>query len=137
MEVIQGTVDNVRFSTDVKGTSQSISTRQVTVLEIKGVPVELKLSDSIVICNGDAVVMAGKLENGMFKAQAYANKTNGVSGGQDASLSYLLGSLFMFVGIVTAALIAGFVFMGIGIALLYMGNKHKKAIKLVEEMAFA
>lgn len=137
MEIMQGTVDNVRFSTEVIGTSQSISTRQVTVLEINGVPVELKLSDSIVICNGDAVVMAGKLENGMFKAEAYANKTNGVSGGQDATLSYLLGSLFMFVGIVTAVLIAGFVFMGIGVALLYMGNKHKKAIKLVEKMAFA
>lgn len=137
MDIIHGTVENVRFSSEVKGASQSISTRQITVLEIKGMPVELKLSDSIVICNGDAVVMAGKVENGLFRASAYANKSNGVSGGQDSTLSYLLGSLFMFVGIVTAVLIAGFFFMGIGVALLYQGNKHKKAIRLVEKMAFA
>lgn len=137
MDTIQGKVSNVRFSAKTHHKQTSISTRQTTLLELDGKAIEIQLNDPVVILDGDFVVMTGKKKNGHFKVVAYANKSNGFSGGQDPTLSYMIGGVCMLTGVFFAGTLSGLAIAGIGLGLMYHGSRHKKAITLVEQMAFA
>lgn len=132
MNILQGTVNKVRFSTEVTGTDNSISTSQIAVFELDGKQVELKLPDSIIINNGDRVVVAGELKKGLFKALAYKNITNGVSGKRHVLLYYFIGIIFTVVGLPALFVGIGFLFIPLGLYCIYCGKQNAKAYQLVE-----
>jgi hypothetical protein len=131
MKVLQGIANKIRFSTEVSGSDKSVSTSQVAVFELDGQPVEMKLPDSIIISNGDTVVLAGEFRRGLFKACAYKNMTAGVSGKNHVVLLYILGAIFSVVGIGTVLVGIGVIFFPVGLYLIYTGRKHAKAYDLV------
>ena len=80
IEVIRGTVANIRHSTEVSGNDKSVSTSQVAVFDLDGQAVEIKLMESIVLSNGDRVIVAGDRKRGLFRGLAYRNETRRVDG---------------------------------------------------------
>src|SRR5690554_3636365 len=94
MEKLQGIVEKIRFSTEVNGGKDSASTNHVAVFEIANKPIELKLPDSIIIEDGDEVLLAGETKKGLFKALAYKNLRNNVSGKGPVAVYMILGIIF-------------------------------------------
>jgi len=123
MEVVKGFASNIRFSTSVGGTKEQTSTSHVAVFEISAHPVELTLSESIFINNGDEVVVAGKLKRGLLRGMAYYNKTKGVKGKGPSGIYWLIGIVFCAV----------IVFLPIGIYLLNTAMQYEAAFKAVDQ----
>ena len=104
MEKMKGTISKVRFSSELSGGENSISTSQIAIFKLDKKPVELKLPVSIVIEDGDNIFVAGKTKNGLFRALAYKNLSNGVSGKGPVVLNLIMGIIFTVVGIGTGAI---------------------------------
>jgi hypothetical protein len=121
MEIVQGVATNIRHSTSVSGTQEQTSTSHVAVLEVSSRPVELTLSESIFINNGDEVIIAGQSKRGLLRGMAYYNKTKGVKGKRPAGVYWLLGILFCAV------------FLPIGIYLLKTAMQYEAAFKAVDQ----
>lgn len=99
MHTLKGIATNIRFSTSVSGNKEGVSTSHIAVFELNSVPVELKLSDSIFISEGDQLHVAGCSKRGMFRAIAYHNKTRGVMGKQSALFYMIFGGVLCVWGI--------------------------------------
>jgi hypothetical protein len=123
MEMLQGTVAGIRHSTEVSGSENTTSTSHVAVFSVAGRPVELKLSESIVIDNGDEVLLAGNVKRGLFKAMAYRNRTKGVDGKGPALVYWIVGVAFC----------AFIVFAPIGIFLIRTARRYEAAFRAVTQ----
>lgn len=121
MEIIRGRAENVRHSTEVSGGKDSITTSQVAVFEISGQAVELKLNESIVVNNGDEVVVAGESKRGLFRGLAYRNKTRRVDGKGPVVVYWIVGIVFCVVVLL----------LPIGAWLIYTARKYESAFKAV------
>ena len=132
---LNGKVSKIRFSTETSGSENHTSTSNVAVFEIDGKPVELKLYDSIVIENGHHIAVAGNMKNGLFKAMAYHNLTNGVSGKGATYIFFILGIIFFIVGLIASIPTngIGLIFSAVGAYLIYQSNQYSKAYELVTE----
>ena len=131
MEKLRGVVNKVRFSTEVSGGENNTSTSHVAIFEIDKRPVELKLPRSIILDNGDEVLLAGKVKKGLFKALAYKNLTNNVSGKGAVILHMLLGVIFTIVGLATIPFGIGLIFAPAGIYMIWYSQQLSKAYKVV------
>jgi hypothetical protein len=131
MEILQGIVSKVRFSTEVSGNENSTSTSHVAIFEINKTPIELKLPGSIILENGDEVLLAGKVKKGLFRALAYKNMTNSVSGKGQVILHMLLGIIFTIVGIATIPMGIGLIFAPAGMYSIWHSRQLSNAYNLV------
>ena len=121
LQVIRGAVANIRHSTEVSGNDKSVSTSQVAVFDVGGQAVEIKLMESIVLSNGDSVIVAGDTKRGLFRGIAYRNETRRVDGKGPVGL-------FLFIGIVFCAIV---VFLPIGLWLIAKARTYDQAFKAV------
>lgn len=94
MDTVEGIVKGIRFATEVAGTDSQTSTAHVAVFELDGKAVELKLSESIILAEGDKVLVAGEWKRGLFRGLAYFNKTRGVKGKQSTLVYWVVGIAF-------------------------------------------
>jgi len=133
MESLQGIVEKIRFSTEVSGGENNTSTSHVAVFEINKKPIELKLPDSIIIENGDEVLLAGEIKKGLFKALAYKNLTNNVSGKGPVFLYMLLGVIFTIVGLATIVVGVGLIFTPAGLYMIWYSRQLSKAYEIVSQ----
>jgi len=133
MESLQGIVEKIRFSTEVSGGENNTSTSHVAVFEINKKPIELKLPDSIIIENGDEVLLAGEIKKGLFKALAYKNLTNNVSGKGPVFLYMLLGVIFNIVGLATIVVGVGLIFTPAGLYMIWYSRQLSKAYEIVSQ----
>lgn len=131
MEILQGIASKVRFFTEVSGGESSASTSHVAVFEVDKTPIELKLPESIILENGDEVLLAGKVKKGLFKALAYKNMTNSVSGKGQVVLHMLLGIIFTLVGIATIPVGIGLIFAPAGMYMIWHSRQLSNAYNLV------
>jgi hypothetical protein len=125
IQVLRGTVANIRHSTEVSGNDKSVSTSQVAVFDLDGRAVEIKLMESIVLSNGDQVVVAGDTKRGLFRGLAYRNVTRRVDG-KGPALIYLI------VGVVFCVII---VFLPIGLWMIAKARNYDSAFKAVTSQA--
>ena len=121
IQVIRGTVANIRHSTEVSGNDKSVSTSQVAVFDLDGQAVEIKLMESIVLSNGDQVIVGGDTKRGLFRGLAYRNVTRRVDGKGPAWI-------YLVVGVVFCVIV---VFLPIGLWLLSRARKYDLAFKAV------
>jgi hypothetical protein len=121
MQVIRGTVANIRHSTEVSGNDKSVSTSQVAVFDLGGQAVEIKLMESIVLSNGDEVIVAGSTKRGLFRGLGYRNVTRRVDGKGPIAI-------YLIVGVVFCAVI---VFLPVGLWLLNKARNYDQAFKAV------
>jgi hypothetical protein len=131
MEKLQGVVEKIRFSTEISGDRNSTFTTQVAVFEIGNRPIELKLPDSIIIENGDEVIVAGETKKGLFKALAYKNLRNNVSGKGNVAVYMILGIIFTLLGLGTIIVGVGLIFAPLGIFMILHSRKLSKAYEAV------
>lgn len=131
MKQLKGTVNKIRFSTDISGGSKSTSTSYVAVFEIDGQPIELKMPSSIMIDNGHLVEVVGTEKRGVFTALAYRNFDNGVLGKGPAMTYIAIGSIFTLVGLCTIPVFFGLIFVPVGIYTFLQGRKISKAYQIV------
>ncbi len=121
LQVIRGAVANIRHSTEVSGNDKSVSTSQVAVFDLDTQAVEIKLMESIVLSNGDQVIVAGDIRRGLFRGLAYRNQTRRVDGKGPIGI-------YLFVGVVFCAIV---VFLPIGLWLIARARKYDEAFKAV------
>lgn len=121
LQVIRGTVANIRHSTEVSGNDKSVSTSQVAVFDLGGQPVEIKLMESIVLSNGDNAIVAGDTKRGLFRGMAYRNETRRVDGKGPIAI-------YLFIGIVFCVIV---VFLPIGLWMIGKARKYDEAFKAV------
>jgi len=121
LQVIRGAVANIRHSTEVSGNDKSVSTSQVAVFDLDAQAVEIKLMESIVLSNGDQVIVAGDTRRGLFRGLAYRNQTRRVDGKGPIGI-------YLFVGVVFCAIV---VFLPIGLWLISRARKYDEAFKAV------
>jgi len=121
LQVIRGAVANIRHSTEVSGNDKSVSTSQVAVFDLDAQAVEIKLMESIVLSNGDQVIVAGDTRRGLFRGLAYRNQTRRVDGKGPIAI-------YLFVGVVFCAIV---VFLPVGLWLIARARKYDEAFKAV------
>src|SRR6188768_4007554 len=121
LQVIRGAVANIRHSTEVSGNDKSVSTSQVAVFDLDGQAVEIKLMESIVLSNGDQVIVAGDTKRGLFRGLAYRNQTRRVDGKGPIGI-------YLFVGVVFCVIV---VFLPVGLWLIARARKYDEAFKAV------
>lgn len=121
LQVIRGTVANIRHSTEVSGNDKSVSTSQVAVFDLGGQPVEIKLMESIVLSNGDSAIVAGDTKRGLFRGMAYRNETRRVDGKGPIAI-------YLFIGIVFCVIV---IFLPIGLWMIGKARKYDEAFKAV------
>lgn len=121
IQVIRGTVANIRHSTEVSGNDKSVSTSQVAVFDLDGQAVEIKLMESIVLSNGDRVIVGGDTRRGLFRGLAYRNETRRVDGKGPAWI-------YLIVGIVFCVII---IFLPIGLWMIAKARNYDLAFKAV------
>lgn len=131
MEKLQGVISKVRFSTEACGGNEKTHKSYMAAFEIDNTPVELKLPGSIILDNGDEVLLAGKIKKGIFKALAYKNLTNKVSGKGPIIRYMFLGIVFSMVGLAIIPFGIGLILVPAGIYMIWYGKKLSKAYKLV------
>ena len=75
--------------------------------------------------------LAGKVKKGLFRALAYKNMTNSVSGKGQVILHMLLGIIFTIVGIATIPMGIGLIFAPAGMYSIWHSRQLSNAYNLV------
>jgi hypothetical protein len=123
MQILTGTVSNIRHSTRTSGSNEGgTSTSHVALFELDGAPVTLSLPEVIAISDGDKVSVAGNEKRGLFRGLAYSNKSNKVKGKSSVALYCLVGVAFC-----CSVLLAP-----VGFWLLYCGYRNQKAYAAID-----
>jgi hypothetical protein len=99
MESRRGTVDKVRFSTEVTGDSNGTSTSHIASFVLARRPVQLRASRPVILERGDTVVVAGKTKGGLFQADACFNETRGIFDHSPWVLHVVVGGIFLCIGV--------------------------------------
>jgi len=98
MQTLKGTVTNLNRSTHVSGGGRdsSVVTTNVAVFELLGQSITLRDRSSIIINDGDEMMIAGERgKDGIFKAYAYRNITRGIHGGSSGMAAIILAIAFL------------------------------------------
>jgi hypothetical protein len=107
MEVIKGTATSVRYTVNVTGNKDGISTRHHAIFKVGATTVMFDSASPAVIGEGDRLIVAGLMRGRVLLAKAYRNDTAGVCGDS--------GMWANFIGMVVSFLAGG---IGLGWALL-------------------
>ncbi|MEH0689178.1 hypothetical protein H4F17_08895 [Vibrio cholerae] len=115
MDKLIGTVNEIRFSTEVGGTSGSTSTNHVAVFKLDSQHVELKLRNSVLLNNGDQALIVGVRRSGRFEGLAYKNISSGAVGKSSAIPFMFFAVLFSTIGLSALPSIYGWAFTPVGL----------------------
>lgn len=130
MEKFEGQISKIRFSTSVSG-SESTSTEQIAIFEISGKAVEFRSKESVIVEDGDICVVAGEVENGLFKALALNNKKKGIYSVNNSKFLKVFGSIFTIIGIVTIPVLVGIFFTYFGLKIIRQSRLVNQAHEMV------
>jgi hypothetical protein len=108
MEVLKGVANQVHHSTSVSGSEEESRTQHHARLEVDGQSVKLDLYESIVIDDGDEIVVIGQTKKAVMVSNHYKNLTKDFSSMKPSA---------------TALIIFGIIFSIAGFALLVFGFK--------------
>ena len=111
MEVLKGTAQKVHHSTSVSGSEEERRTNHNATLEINGKPVNLDLLKSIVIDDGDEIVVLGQTKKAVMISNHYKNLTKDFSSKKPSATALIIfGIIFSLAGF--ALLVFGFNTLG-------------------------
>ena len=145
-EVVKGTATAVRYTIDVRGGSDSVSTSHHAIFKIGETTVLFTSGSPPIIGDGDQVVVAGRKRGKMLVAEAYLNRT-AMCRGNSGLWQNLIGAAFLLgVGAFGLALTlppynleprfmllgGGLLFTVMGLLLLYRWAMIRRAVKLVK-----
>lgn len=106
METRRGIAKNVRFSVNVTGNSDrhgsSVSTTHMALFNLEGTVVHASASRPPTVEEGDEVVIAGTLHDGVFNALAMRNLTRGTIDHLPWAIGLVVGAILVPVGVAAA-----------------------------------
>jgi hypothetical protein len=79
-EVVKGTASAVRYTIDVRGGRDGVSTRHHTIFKVGNTTVMFTSGSPPIIGDGDQLVVAGRRRGRMLVCEAYVNRTAMIRG---------------------------------------------------------
>jgi hypothetical protein len=119
MQIEEGTVFNLRHSTETSGGENGSSTQQIAIFDLGGRPVSVKLGAPIVLQEGDKVRVAGSVKRGIFVARGYHNISRNCWGVGPRWAYVILGIPFLL-------------FLGAGLWLMWEGYQNMIAERMLK-----
>lgn len=103
MKILNGKAEKLRVGVEVSGSDDQITSTHVATMVVSGKAVRMEMPSAFVISEGDELVMAGDLgRDGIVKAYAYRNVSNGARGCVAGFGTLIVGFIFTLVGICAA-----------------------------------
>ena len=139
MEVVRGTAKNVRHGNEIvttrSGKNNHVETRNNVVFNIEtsdgNMPVELKSKTIIHINDGDEIVVAGNVKDGVLKSMAAHNITNGTTHNSKATILYIFAAIMTVVSFTLPSVM--WICLPLGLYGLWAGIYSRKADILVKQ----
>lgn len=135
MQLLRGEVAKLIFATETSGGEHGTSTSHVATFQLSSSPVRLKMPDSMIIAEGDSIVVAGTMKRGVLNAVAYRNLTNGALGKGPVVLHFVMGAIFTIIGLGGLLAFIGIPFLLVGIWALVHATHLSNAYSAVEGAA--
>lgn len=152
--VVKGTASSVRYTINVSGNRDGVSTKHHTIFKVGNTTVMFTSGSPPVIGDGDQLIVAGKLRGRVLVAEAYVNRTVMIRGDSGLWYSFIGAAIFLPVG-VTALVVSllgplipplphldmveqlmilaiGLTSFGSGLYLLYRWLLIRSAVKMVK-----
>lgn len=109
----------------------SMHTKQLISLRVNGRPAEIKLVSLPALEDGEAVTLAGREKGGVFQALAMRNDATGAIYTLPTLATWLFGAVALMLGLLLLVVLVGVVFIGVGLAALYVAYQHQQALALL------
>jgi hypothetical protein len=145
MDILKGVVRNSRHSTEVNSTSKynrgrgyktKVYTNQVAIFDVGDRPVEFRLSESIMVNDGDLVVVVGHTSGGVMHGLAYKNLTKQVARRKSfpTAANIVIGIILILFGFPLLVIAIGMPMVGIGAYLIFLGINNQKIANEVDRI---
>lgn len=102
-EVVQGTASAVRYTIDVSGDRDGVSTKHHTIFKIGETTVMFTSGSPPIIGDGDRLIVAGRLRGRVLVAEAYVNRTAMIRGNSGLWYSLISAAFLLPVGVAALA----------------------------------
>jgi hypothetical protein len=97
-EVVKGTASAVRYTIDVSGGRDSVSTKHHTIFKVGDTTVMFTSGSPPIIGNGDQLAVAGRWRGRVLICEAYSNRTAMVRGNSGLWYNFLSAAFMLPVG---------------------------------------
>lgn len=101
--VVKGTASAVRYTIDVSGNRDGVSTKHHTIFKVGETTVMFTSGSPPVIGDGDQLIVAGTLRGRMLVAEAYINRTAMIRGNSGLWYSLISAAFLLPVGVAALA----------------------------------
>ncbi len=148
IEVVKGVASAVRFTIDVRGNRDGVSTKHHTIFKVGDTTVMFTSGSPPIIGDGDQLIVAGRKRGKMLVAEAYVNRTAMIRGNSGlwqnligAALALPMGAIGISIALLGLdvlqqrlfVLAVGLFFTVMGLVLLYRWATIRRAVKLVRD----
>jgi hypothetical protein len=103
MEIRRGAASSVRLGSELAVHSSesgtNVSTQHYATFDLNGTPVQARASRPLTLADGDDVLLAGRMKDGVFVAGACRNLTRGTIDHESWWVGLLVGTAFVIVGV--------------------------------------
>jgi hypothetical protein len=142
-EVLEGLVSDIERGSETAGGGSThavhgrihISTRQLLILRIGGRPAELKSNSMFIVKEGDRIIAAGPVKNGVMRIGAANNLTAGNQYRPQINLAWLAAALLFLMGLPLSLLLIGLPLLALGVFYTNVARSWTKSVALVEAAA--
>ncbi|HYG12100.1 MAG TPA: hypothetical protein VD835_19290 [Pyrinomonadaceae bacterium] len=146
-EVVKGTASAVRYTIDVRGDRDGVSTKHHTIFKVGDTTVLFTSGSPPIIGEGDQLIVAGRKRGKMLVAEAYLNQTAMCRGNSGlwqnligAALALPMGAFAIAIALLglddlqqrLVVLAVGLFFAVMGLVLLYRWATIRRAVKLLK-----
>lgn len=139
VQLLKGVASGVERSINTVGWGNSkrsqTETQQVLVMRLDGKPLQCKSEGMFSVRDGEFVVAAGTMKNGMLEAHALQNMTTGAAHLPPTKRAYLAGVLLCVLGLPLSLLLIGLPLLGVGVYVLMRARTFDRSARMVLDAA--
>ncbi len=136
---LSGVLSQVHHSSETSGaigkSGGQVHTKQVLTLRVDGKPAQIKLPSAPSLSEGERVTLIGHEKQGTFIGRAMRNDSTGAIYSPPTAPYFIMGALFIIVGVLTLMFVVGIIFIGVGAYNLYLGYLNTQAVGALSALA--
>ncbi len=134
--VLRGTLNQHHHSSETSGAigknGGNVHTKAVLTMRVDTKPAQIKLPNAPSLNDGEKVTLVGKDKQGTFIARAMRNDTTGAIYQVPTIPYFIMGGLFILLGLMTLIFVVGIVFLPVGAYNLYLGYLNVEAVNQIK-----